>query len=312
MTSQKPKIFVISQIGQADSPERTQADDVLALIRQGAPEYDVVRADEQEETKITDAMLKSLTTSQVVVTYLGTDAINPNVMFETGYRLATGKPILLIGHQDTTVPFDLQDIRHYKIPNPEDLKAGPNANLNTAKGIGDEIRAIDKAQLLSPYAAAEIVVDLTPGKTQEERAANTIFTMASPLAETLFNKPDGLTGLSIHDVLNDLEDHVVKEQWQAFHDEQTSLIGRLLFSKTENDATNIRAKVPFIFRSDAKISDEICGRAFLALMYNYNLREQGLCLHVLYYDVSAQLEKCPGGHFVFNEEAPAAFPGQLN
>lgn len=307
MTTRKPKLFVISPIGKACSEERKQADDVLALIKQGAPEYDVVRADEQEETKITDAMLKSLTTSQVVVTYLGINAVNPNVMFETGYRLATGKPILLIGHEDTKVPFDLQDMRHHKIPNWEDLKAGPNANSTTAEAIGKEIHEIDTARILSPYAAAEVVVDLTPGRTLEQRASHTIFTMASEPADSLFNRSEGLTGWPIGEVLDGLEAQVEEEQWRAFHQEQRSLMGKLLLGDPD-----IRAKVPFIFKEDAKVAEHIRGRAFLALMFNHSLREHGLCLHLLYYDVSTKLKRCNDGHYEFNQETPPEFQQATN
>lgn len=308
MTPHKPKIFVISPIGPGDSQVREQADLVLAILKQAAADYDVVRADEQDGTKITDTMLKSLATSRVVIAYLGIDAFNPNVMFEIGYRWATGKPILLIGHEGTKPSFDLHDTRYLPIPKWEDLK---KANAVAIAAIAEEIRnhilKVDKARIWSPYAAAEILVDLTPRTSPEERVSNSIFTLASESAEKLFNKASGLMGWPIQTVLEGLEAHVVEDQWQAFHEEQSILLGRLLAGNTD-----IRAKVPFIFKEDDDVDEEVRGRAFLALIFNHNFHEQALALHLLYYDVSTRLRKCEDGHLVFDQDAPPVFQEQLN
>ncbi len=65
--------------------------------------------DEHAAGRITDDILDSLTTAAFCVADV--TGRNANVMWETGYAMALGKPTLLIGQSVKSLPFDLQHHR---------------------------------------------------------------------------------------------------------------------------------------------------------------------------------------------------------
>jgi hypothetical protein len=59
--------------------------------------------------RITDDLLHGIEGSTFCIADISGN--NPNVMWETGYAMALGKPTILIGHSIKTLPFDLKDHR---------------------------------------------------------------------------------------------------------------------------------------------------------------------------------------------------------
>lgn len=62
--------------------------------------------------QITDEIVEGLGTSTFCVADLSGN--NPNVMWETGYAMALGRPVILIGQAIESIPFDLRDHRLLK------------------------------------------------------------------------------------------------------------------------------------------------------------------------------------------------------
>src|SRR5882757_9803649 len=67
---------------------------------------------------ITDDILRGLTEAAFRIADLTGN--NPNVMWETGYAMALGKPTILIGQDVASLPFDLRGHRVVEY-RPEDL-----------------------------------------------------------------------------------------------------------------------------------------------------------------------------------------------
>lgn len=108
----KYNCFVISRIGNPESPERLQADDAFkyiikpALEKFGFTDETVLRADHIRgiTDTITKEMVERIQLSDLCIVDL--TGLNPNVMYECGRRHETGKPCILIS-QDEKLPFDV-------------------------------------------------------------------------------------------------------------------------------------------------------------------------------------------------------------
>lgn len=303
MAATKPTVFVISPIGQKNTPQRKQADDILDFVKDVTREaYDVMRGDEQSNSRIADTILDSLQRYPIVVAYLGSgengNGWNPNVMFEVGYRLATGKPLVLLAHEDRPVPFDLNDFRHVGVPSadklPYDEKLSAQQYSNAGQALLSAIqRQARRGTLASPFAVADAFVDTTPERPEDECVQNSIFLRASDKANRLFHTPtlfkeDGpsatLVGKQLTTVDQRLKDLIDDNQWKKFAEEQEALFGRLLLKKP-----NIEATIPFVFK-DAECVDKVFrGRAFLPLITDYEFKENGLALRILYLEVPSTL-----------------------
>jgi hypothetical protein len=104
----KPTCFVISPIGDPDTPERKRADQFLQyVVKEGiGHRFQVVRADDiAEPGMVTSQIVQYLITSELVVADL-TDR-NPNVMYELAIRHATQKPFVQCMARGQSLPFDI-------------------------------------------------------------------------------------------------------------------------------------------------------------------------------------------------------------
>jgi hypothetical protein len=61
---------------------------------------------------------------------------NPNVFLEIGFAMAHGKPIILIVKSGTTVPFDVQGLRHLRYSRIHTLRAALSSELSKLKSSG--------------------------------------------------------------------------------------------------------------------------------------------------------------------------------
>lgn len=102
--------FVVSSIGEEDSPERKRANEVLenyiepACVKAG---YYPERADEQFVQSIREGIVTSLDYAPMCVAYLGTPPWNDNVMVEVGYRIAARLPVVLLRDAPSAPMHDL-------------------------------------------------------------------------------------------------------------------------------------------------------------------------------------------------------------
>lgn len=139
MTNGKYNCFFISPMKEENSPERKNSNAVITLILQPVlSKYnfniDNLRSDQGNTPNITDEMIRRLKEDELGVADLSD--LNPNVLWEYGYRYAFGKPIIaLMAREHGSIPFDLHNVRiiHYPyFADGADL-AGKCADMETAK-----------------------------------------------------------------------------------------------------------------------------------------------------------------------------------
>lgn len=120
------RLFVISPIGEEDSEKRRHADAVLDKIIGAA--VDLIRNDPDQAPKINLQVVRGERDpnagrihSQIIKAILEFEILcvilfenNGNVFYEAGVGHAAGRPLLLLGHADYDIPFDLRD--HRAIP----------------------------------------------------------------------------------------------------------------------------------------------------------------------------------------------------
>lgn len=101
--------FFITPIGDADSPERVQADALRdnVLTYSCEPfELEIIRADQiKGDSDINQDVVDHVRTAEVCVVDL--TGLNPNVMFEFGLRHQTGLPVVILAKKGTKLPFDV-------------------------------------------------------------------------------------------------------------------------------------------------------------------------------------------------------------
>lgn len=121
--------------------------------------------DVQSAGRITDDILSGL--NEATFCIADVSGHNPNVMWETGYAMALGKPTILIGRDINALPFDLKSHRvlEYSI--------GDEAQLRHK--LAEAIR-----QTLSRYALkGSGATELPPVKTTEQKAITVTGTMVA-------------------------------------------------------------------------------------------------------------------------------------
>jgi len=309
------KLFVISPIGEKGKTIRKQADAVLDIIKAAAAKlYIVQRGDQSHELKITEAIERDLKAALVAVAYLGTAPWNPNVMFEVGYRLALAKPLILISHEKDELPFDVAGLRStILLPS-----GGPLAYLpkDVYEGFKKQLRAAIKSVTLpqdgtikSDYPVADIRIDRTPGRSEEERAANSIFIRCSEAANELFHvrelhdrlspeqrkkipQQDTLVGLPINAALAGLEP--LADQWDEFLADQHKLLGKLFGYGFADEP--LTARVPFVFKQSDASNQQFWKKAFIGVIVDQSDTADAMYLRILYYQVPHGLKWERTGH----------------
>jgi len=105
--------FVVCPIGNEDSPQRKRSDTVLKhIIDPVCKELDfkVIRVDQINSVdKIDNTIIEHLQSSDLVIADMTEH--NPNAFYEIGFRHALNKPLIPIKEEETSIPFDLANLR---------------------------------------------------------------------------------------------------------------------------------------------------------------------------------------------------------
>lgn len=105
--------FVISPIGQPDSPERKAADGVFRFIIEPAMrEFDIhtQRSDHMAEPgNISEQMFREIFQADINVAVVS--GYNPNVFYELAVAQAAGRPVIILAEEGSRLPFDIKDLR---------------------------------------------------------------------------------------------------------------------------------------------------------------------------------------------------------
>lgn len=172
MTENPKKLcFVISPIGDPDSPIRKRSDQILKFLIRPAAEplgYEAKRADEiSEPGTITSQVIQRLIDAPLVVADLTTH--NPNVFYELAVRHAIRKPLVQIIDDAESIPFDVSTARTIKFSH-RDLDSVERAKAELAR----QIQAVEKDPTLvdNPISSAVDLAALkTTGKSGEAQLA---------------------------------------------------------------------------------------------------------------------------------------------
>ncbi len=121
----KDTCFVITPIGQPDTPQRRRADRLCdqvlapALLRHES-QLSLVRGDRMQDAgPITVQLIEAITDARLIVADLVEP--NPNVYYELGIAEAFQKPVLRIaGTANEALPFDVRDMRSISLPRQPD------------------------------------------------------------------------------------------------------------------------------------------------------------------------------------------------
>lgn len=121
----KNTCFVITPIGQPDSPQRRRADRLcdqvlVPALKRYEPQLDLVRGDRMQEAgPITVQLIEAITDANLIVADLVEP--NPNVYYELGIAEAFHKPVIRIaGAPSELLPFDVRDMRIINLPRQAD------------------------------------------------------------------------------------------------------------------------------------------------------------------------------------------------
>lgn len=167
--------FVVSPIGELNSPDRRRADQVLKYVIAPAVEplgYKTKRADEIPEPGIiTNQILQLLVEAELVVADLTNQ--NPNVFYELAFRHALGKPFVHLIAAGQKIPFDVGGMRAIVFDH-QDLDSVAAAK----KAIEEQVRYLETpgAKIESPLSFAADLLSLRKSDDPEQRTLGDVLT----------------------------------------------------------------------------------------------------------------------------------------
>lgn len=291
------RCFMITPLGEPNAPERAQSDWIFRNLVSPAcarlvPRCLVVHPLEQIGSDIWADIANTLFSADHVIAYLGMPPWNPNVMVEVGYRLATGKPLVILAPR-VNLPFDLSNRRTVMLPalpaDPDEQP--PMSEDDIRKSVDDIVRLMTERETQDigwgGRPIATIAIDLREGTVKEHRVGD-----ASPETAELFDLPRAqLIGMSPEDLIQHLGSLMDERQHEAFVEEQ----GRLYAQADALGAAKrpLYAEVP-IFLTRHR-DPWYFHRAFLPAVLMRERVEDWLLTKVVYIDVSRHLRvDCDG------------------
>ncbi|MBN1420435.1 MAG: hypothetical protein JXP34_16780 [Planctomycetes bacterium] len=173
------KCFVIMPFAEAFDTVFEAVKDVATTAVPGTSVECYWLKDIQAAGRITDDILRGL--NEAAFCIADVSGHNPNVMWETGYAMALGKPTILIGQDIDALPFDLKSHRVLE------YSSGSEGQL--CHKLGEAIRqTLSRYELKSSGAAA-----LPEAKTLEQKTVAVTGTMAANEAVALRRVQQTLT-----------------------------------------------------------------------------------------------------------------------
>ena len=175
-------MFIISQVGSKDSPERRRANEVLEyVIKPVASDFNlnVERSDlDPTPGQITSQIIRGIIGAEVVIADV--TGRNPNVYYELGVAQAFGKPTILLVGDTASLPFDVKNER--MIPVGGDEKMGVAEAEEAKKNLTASLRVV----LADDYEVRNVVTETAGAQSLNELApTNPIATELRDVGERL-------------------------------------------------------------------------------------------------------------------------------
>ncbi len=189
----KKECFVVSQIGDENSPERIHADWLFEEIiepvtKKDFPDIVVTRADKMNTPGLIDAqIIDKLLNAELVIADL--TGLNPNAFYEIGIRHLVQKPIVHMHLSGQNIPFDISLFRSIKfdISQPRHLRTARSQLTNHLK----EVLATDY-QVENPVTRARGRVQFEATATPFEKSMQESLFQLSTRIKSLEARPPTL------------------------------------------------------------------------------------------------------------------------
>jgi ubiquinone/menaquinone biosynthesis C-methylase UbiE len=302
------RCFCVLPIGAEDSPERCTADFVFQHLITPACQklgYLPVHPLKQHGTDIWSDIANSLLAFEHVIVYLGPPPYTANVMLELGYRMATGKPMVVLASlsDGTRLPFDLQN--HRAVPLPVDPTAIKETDLQqyveeiVAK-MNDRARNDLSWGDLYPTATIEVDTRPVPPDVKDHKIADASQHMADLFAIEL----SALIGMPPNEVMEQLRELMDPHQYKAFAEEQTTLYTQLGYDLgfVRGSRRTVHAEVPIVLLRHPDPAFFL--RAYLPAVLSHEQIGDRSLQRVVYIDVSRHIRRDERGIWKIPRPAP--------
>jgi hypothetical protein len=253
-----------------------------------------MRSDWEVSREVIPQMLSALREEPLALAYLGKPPWNSNVMLEIGYRLAVGRPLVIVRDKPTgseaPLPFDLSNLRVIElppdgggIPAPDEVKASVAEITRTLR---DRLLEKDAWKHPHPTATAKFFIE----------SGESVYLESSEEADELFGMP--LRGRSVRDFIERIGELMPTPQHNAFLEEQQKLFGQVIAPQFFKRGQVPTASIPIVLNAPAD-SDREGRRAYLPVIVNYWKLGGEVVLRVLYLEVSGALREIERERGVF-------------
>ena len=137
--------LIIQAVGSDGSETRLRADRVLQSIIEPACRatgYEAVRLDDLDTKTIAEPIISALFTYPLAIADLAAPPWIPNELMEVGFRLATGRPIVLLADTDPKpglLPLHLRNVCIHIIDPANPSEADVESLITSIKKYGPEV-----------------------------------------------------------------------------------------------------------------------------------------------------------------------------
>jgi hypothetical protein len=217
-SGQKPKCFVIIQIGKEGSDVRLKSDRVMKyIVERGLDDkYDVQRADDiKRPGTVTVQIIEQLLEAPLVVADLSD--FNANVYYELAIRHAVKKPVVHLITKGQEAPFDVNQMRYvsYDITAIETVEAA-------CEELRQNVEAIEKGEggLLTPIQFTQFVLAAQSGQGGSRDTA----VIVNAVSAAMSNISEELKGLR---ELIPRPATVITQNWPTGNTPLSNLLGKV-------------------------------------------------------------------------------------
>ena len=276
--------FVISPLRDTRSDDVYNSLIVPACVRLG---YKPQRSDKGYSPSIMGSIVKSLKKAPMVIAYLGIPPWNPNVMIEVGYRLATGRPIILLRedpqkYDGSELPFDLRDHRVFEL---RDINLENSRSVEVRAQIKEIAKMMEaRANTMSIWETTHPIITVLINPITGEGYIDNLSMQAKEIF--LPDSPDIEIPLDVF--VDNLKSRMPKRQYEAFLEEQLKLMqqitcSRIRFGEVTSTKDLPHARIPIVFRHN----EDVCpGIALLPIVFQYSQQGGEIRFQVIYLNVS--------------------------
>ncbi len=283
--------FIVQAVGEVGSETRRRADRVMLDLIQPACDqagYEPVRAHELPSPKLIEPILSALFTQALVIADLGAQPWNSNVMIEVGFRLSTGRPIVLLIDTQTDpdkqvvplhLPLHLQDRRHLHI----DPAAPSDALPELLKHIqASHTDASEKAAWESQHAYVDFQLAL-------EANRKSVYLYANDKAARLYGlgRATDIIGHCVDEVDGHLCNCMDPDFREAFLRDQKQIMADIIPALGRQQTWSASVTVP-LWLSRHPLEAER-GKFYLPILvqHKYDPEDHSIVMRVSYVDITS-------------------------